>query len=426
MPPIQRYRSKAPPEITAAPPSRLMPKPKAKRVPTPKPKSTFDFAFVAREILLRPPLRHRGEPPEAGLSVFDFCIGVAATILARRARAAKAHHAGLRAGKRAMTAKRNQEQPVHNKAESSPYEQFDYAGNAGFETGRARYFKDHAHLNWPIETSRAELLRCAALDRKSANNLRVSGALDRLTSAAGDFSSVLARWDSGGERLKLVVRNEWLELQRYRSVPLPLPTSGPVVLALYLFLIAIAPVRATITNPIPRRPSRTISIASESLYGRLGIRTGRPAHDERALRTALALVNEHRRKLGQGLPAFELSDDGKGGWRFSATRRRPVKSKATRQRPVERKSRATARGSMPKSIREHGEEPADLKAEREDFRKSLALADDEWLDDDEIDEFQRREKVAGENRRWREQEEQDRELFRGFNERLLASGGGGD
>jgi hypothetical protein len=98
--------------------------------------------------------------------VFEFCISVTATILARRSRAAEAHRAGVRAGNRAMTAKRNREQPIHSKAEFSPREQFENEGSAGFERGRARFFENHGNENWPIETSRAGLLRCAGLSRK--------------------------------------------------------------------------------------------------------------------------------------------------------------------------------------------------------------------------------------------------------------------
>jgi hypothetical protein len=357
---IARYRpGRALQESPAPAPAR---KPKAKRMPVrpkrkpkpaPKPKSVFDFALLERQILLRPPLRHRGEPPEGGLSVFEFCLGVAAVILAKRSFGAAAYRDGQRAGKRAMTANRNSEQPIHDKASLSPGEQFEAIGSAGFERGFARFYKDHAGQNWPIEASRAELLRCADLDRKGGNSRRVSGALNRLTLPVRNFPPVLSRWGSDGERLKLIVRHEWLQLPRYGRVLLPLPKSGPVVLALYLFLIAITPRRATITNPRPRRATSATSIAAQILYERLGIRTGGPAHNERALRNALALVNDHRRKLGQ--PSFELLGVGEGAWRFSHTRHPSEKSKATPKRRVKLKSGAAeAWGSMPKSIRERG------------------------------------------------------------------------
>jgi hypothetical protein len=241
----------------------------------------------------------------------------------------------------------------------------------------------------------------------------VSGALDRLTCEVRNFPPVLARWDQpGNERLKLIVRHEWLALPRYGRVPLPLPTSGPVVLALHLFLAVIDP-----------RPRGATSIAAKALYERLGIRTARPAHDERALRHALACVNEHRRK--QGLSAFELSGDGKGGWRFTARPHQPVRSNYKKRKP----SAAPSRRSIPKSIRASrwDDERARLNADKEDrdeFRRSLALADDEWLDDDEIDRLRSRQEAQRRNDQRRVNEDQDREMFRGFNERLRGSGWG--
>ena len=181
------------------------------------------------------------------------------------------------------------------------------------------------------------------------------------------------------------------------------------MLALHLFLTAINP-----------RPRGATSIAAKVLYGRF--RTARPAHDERALRHALDCVNEHRRK--QALPAFELSGDGKGGWRFTAKPKRPVKSNS-----IKRKSSAAASlRPVPKSSRASGwdDERARLNAEKEDreeFRRSLALADDEWLDDDEVDQLRSRQEARRRTDRQRVSEEQDHEMFARFNERLRGSGG---
>jgi hypothetical protein len=302
---IARYRPKAPLlEITAVMPPKV--KPTIQRYRPPKPKPPGEFALLAREILSRPPLRHRGELPKAGLSVFEFCIGVAATILARRDREARAHRAGLRGGKRAMTAKRNSEQPVVDKAQYSPRLQFKDEGSAGFERGRQRYRDDHAKEDWYFETSRAQLLRYAGLSLKADNNRNVDAALDRLARAVRNHPSVLVGWrELGGQRIELEVRYEWLSLHRYSKVSMPLPTSSRHALALYLFLSVI--------NPSPRNKT---SIPAKALYSRLGIQTGRPAHDKRALRHALDRVNEHR-TTKQGLSAIDLSHDGKGGWRFT-------------------------------------------------------------------------------------------------------------
>ena len=295
---VERYRpKKAPLPITAALSPRI------ERYPPPKPNSPGEFAFLARQILSQPPLRHRGELPKAGLSVLEFCIGVSATVLARRSRAAEAHRAGLRKGKRAMTAKRNSEQPVHDKA--NPSEEFGYEGSAGFEHGRRQHYDDHVDQDWYATTSRNELLRYAGLSDDAANNKRVDDALDRLTRAVRRHPPVLVGWrELRGRWIEIEVRCEWLSLERYGKVKLPLPTSSRDALALYLFLIII--------NLSPRNKT---SIPASTLYKRLGIRTGRPAHNERALRNALDRVNAHRTKK-QGLLAIDLLDDGKGGWRF--------------------------------------------------------------------------------------------------------------
>jgi hypothetical protein len=70
------------------------------------------------------------------------------------------------------------------------------------------------------------------------------------------------------------------------------------------------------------------------------------------------------------------------------------------------------------------DEEARLEAEhedREEFRKSLALADDEYLDDDEVDDLRRRQEAERYYERQRAQADQDREMFAMFNQRLRGS-----
>jgi hypothetical protein len=254
---------------------------------------------------VRPPLRHRGEARKAGLTVFEFCIAIAAMVIARRSRASDAYRAGIREGRRAITARRNSEQPVYNTEIGSPDEQFAAVGSGGFERGRQRHVNDNADEDWFCETSNDELLRYAGLSRNGANNRRVAVALDRLTRAVRNNHPVLVEWKQVSEtRIELGVAREWLSLQRYGRVLLPLPTSSRDALALHLFLTSIS---------LSRR--NRISIPADTLYGRLGIRTGRPAHDERALRKALYRVNELR--IRNELPStIVLLEDGKGRWRF--------------------------------------------------------------------------------------------------------------
>jgi hypothetical protein len=410
------------------------PKPSIERYRPPKPKSPAEFAPLSREILSQPPLRHRGELPEAGLSVSEFVTGVAATILARRDREHHAHRAGLRAGKRAMDAQRSSEQPVKNKARY-----LDSHGSAGFEHGRQRYRDDHADEDWYFETSRGELLRYAGLSDNAANSKRVDADLDRLTRPVFNRPSVLVRWrESSGQWIELEVRREWLSLERYTTVKMPLPTSSRDALALYLFLSSI--------NLSPR--NRT-GIPAKALYVRLGIRTGRPSHDEKALRQALARVNEHRTKK-QGLSPIGLSPDRKGGWRFNEHGKPKAISADTidwaiamRRDGFSWQRIADINGHTPLDIRQAVEafesRQTTREAESEDVqdgdrrkrpvksssikRKPVAVApndqDDESEDDD--DDRDRRERRLWHDRcydRQRETKERDREYFARCNEML--------
>lgn len=301
----------------------------------------FEFVPLEHRVLLHPPIRHRGEAPGAGLSVFEFRVGTVAIVLAFMSRTDERHQAALRAGKRAMTAKRSSEQPVSNKAENSPREQFEWEGSAGFIMGRTKFINDQADEDWSFETSIAKLLRCAGLPKKGGASRRLFSALDRLTKRVRKSPPLLERWGWAHGKLMLTVHNEWLpragHTKGFIRIPLPLPTSGAVVLALHLFLFEVDP-----------RPSGKTSIKAKALYERLGIKTDRPAHGERMLRAALVQVNKHRQKLE--LPMFELSRDGRGGWRFNAVPKR----KSKRERDVERAQhgKAPERSGEDRAIRD--------------------------------------------------------------------------
>jgi hypothetical protein len=345
------------------------------------------FVFIPRELLTHPPIRHRGETEEAGLSVFEFAVAAAIILLARQARRNAGHRAALQTGRKAMRRLRSQRHPIRDTSAFSADEQFQMEGSAAFERGLARFYKEHAEEDIPIKSTRAELLRLAGLSRKAENNHRVSDALNRLTRSVGKFPRVLAH-GRFGKTLILTVTAEWVPFRRFGRVDLPLLTSGPTALALQLFLSGID------------KSGRT-SIKAEVLYRRLGIRTPWPAHAIRALESAHGRVNDHRR--GLGLETFEIVE--RRGQRLSF---RGIDSN-----PDQDEKEEGVDGRQVAWDDEEAYEEA-KNQEREEFRISLGLADDEHLDDDEIDQLRHRQETI----RRREARERDQEMFAQFNERI--------
>jgi hypothetical protein len=82
------------------------PKHSAADAPEPTPTPAEFFVCLPRAVCLRPPLRHRGQSPQAGLSVAEFCLASACACLARRRVAEARHQYSLRAGREALRAAR--------------------------------------------------------------------------------------------------------------------------------------------------------------------------------------------------------------------------------------------------------------------------------------------------------------------------------
>src|SRR6185312_3605588 len=157
---IERYR---PPRVLQeASPSAPAPPPRAKS-------STPEFVLIPRELLARPPIRHRGADEETGLSVFEFAIAAAIIGLARKTRRASGHKYALRSGKRAMDARRRRQYPVRDTYVLSADQQFAAEGSAGYDEGLAKFNEESADDDVSITTTRSELLRLAGLSRKTEN-----------------------------------------------------------------------------------------------------------------------------------------------------------------------------------------------------------------------------------------------------------------
>ena len=171
------------------------------------------------------------------------------------------------------------------------------------------------------------------------------------------------------------------------------------------------------------------SIRTDVLYKRLKIPLSRPAHASRALDRALDLVNQHLRRLNEGgrlkeleLPAaFEIVPLKGGDWiRFQIGRAAHAQRK--RSHPIKR-SRPT-QTQTPRwddeatLLKEDEEALLEAERERERFRRSLGLANGEYLDDDEIDQSQQEERR--EIARRRDQEESTRAQFQAMTARLKA------
>jgi hypothetical protein len=375
---VERYR----PKLSPAPAPLAAPARKPRVNPAPP-----SFVFIPRDFLTNPLIRHRDQAEGVGLSVFEFAIAAAIILLARQARRKAGHRAGLQAGGKAIRRRRGQ---LRDTSAFSADEQFQMEGSTGFERGLARFYQEHADEDIVIKTSRAELLRLVGLSRKSENNRKVPDALNRLARSIGKFPPLLSHYRSG-KTLILDVAPEWIPIKRFGRVDLPLLASGPTALGLQLFLSAID-------------ESGKTSIKAEELYRRLGIRSSWPAHAIRALECAHRRVNNYRRDLG--LETFEIVE-----------------------RPGQRLSFRTVENILDQDEQEDGidgrqvawdDEEAYEEAknqEREEFRNSLGLADDEYLDDDQIDQLRHRQEFD----RRREARERDREMFARFNERIKAT-----
>ena len=408
---IERFRPRFPPPAPA-------PRRKAK---------PLTFVCLPNAILRHPPIRHRGALPEVGLSALEFAIAGACISLARAKLATARHEYALRVGKGAIRASRDK--PLRNLDMMSAREQFEAVGSGNYERGRFRFSREHNDKEFSVQCSPGALLRLAGLTPNGKNYARVTMALRRLTRTVGKFAPVLKRWERAPDgKLHLHVEGRWVPRQRFARVPWPAPTAGAGVLALYLFL-----------HGADLRRNTTTSIGVVSLYRKLGIPLAWPAHSQRTLDRALDQVNEHLRRLNEngrldefGLPAaFEIVtvDDG-DRLRFRKSDRAPDwgeddegndEVERERQKQARRAAPARREQSQPMDGRDDEDKLVELEnQEREQFRKSLGLAWDEYLDDDEIDCLRSQQQGRREVVRRRQQEESNAAQFQAITAKLKA------
>jgi hypothetical protein len=258
------------------------------------PHHRLEYVCLARGFATHPPIRHRGDKSDADLSLFEFVIAATCAGLARAKLAEARHQHALRAGREALQRERPQASRDMSFRMGRVSYQFMLAGKVGYEEGRRAFDHNADGESFLVEISSRALLRVAGLSWNSHNRARLGSALRRLTKPIAKFPPVLWRWPKAPNgHLRLLVDGWWVPRRRYARVPWPPPTSGPTVLALYVFL-AGADLRGE------------ASIQTETLYRRLGIPMSIPAHAQRALDRALALVNKQLDKLNKNGKLDEL------------------------------------------------------------------------------------------------------------------------
>jgi hypothetical protein len=290
---VERYR----PHIT---PSQPAPAP----APAPAPKLSRNtnatqavFVCLPNAVLKRPPIRHRDEPSDSGLSALEFAVAVACVTLARVDVVTASRKHALLAGKAAMRLARKE--PIRDRHVLSASEQFAAAGQDGYARGLTEFRQNAPDEDYVVEVSMRKLFRKAGPQRTSRNATRLPGVLRRLTRPIGDFAPVLRRWKRlPSRKLRLVVNGAWVPRQKFGRVPWPPPLAGggATVLSLYLFVFGA-----------DLRPRSRTAIRVETLcYKKLGIPRSSPAHARRALDRALAAVNAHLRPLRTALAEFDI------------------------------------------------------------------------------------------------------------------------
>jgi hypothetical protein len=341
---IERYRPKAPlPEITAA----LRPRPKPIERYRPRVASQErpgapvpTFVCLWRQVLTHPPIRHRGAPVDAGLSITELIIAATFAALARGTRSNARHEAAFRTGETYLKQERPQASKGMQYRVGGVSYQFKLAGSNGYARGREAFDRSVDSEPFLVECSVRKLFRVAALARNGRSTGRLDAVLDRLTKPIAGLPPVLMRWKRTDNHLRLWVNAQWVPSSHFGRVPWPLPTKGATILALYLFLFGA-----------DQRGNK--SIRTEVLYRRLGIPLSRPAHAARALDAALDSVNQHLAKLNQDdkLEEFELPtafqiEPLKEGWYLRLLQVRQAKRKNARTTKRSRSSGEEADGDQ--------------------------------------------------------------------------------
>jgi hypothetical protein len=289
-----------------------------------RPRTTTTFYYLPQEVLKAPPIRHRNGRPRDGVTGFEFALAAAIGLLVRLERGEEAHEYAWPSGKEAIDkrrskldrerARRERQRNIKRKRERydpgydpgadgpptdhpARYHQrrrhwddthYTVAGRQAYAAARAEYDKLVADDKLvDVKVTRANLLRAMAVPRKGANYAALAAALQRLTQPIGRFPPALQRCDELPDgRLQLQVHPFWVPADCYEPAPSPLPTSGPTVLALYLFCLGA-----------DTRPGSDTTITVETLCTLIGIPA---AHARRALTQALQMLNRHLGLLGVG------------------------------------------------------------------------------------------------------------------------------
>jgi hypothetical protein len=257
---LARYVPKATPSSSAKPERAAEPE--------------WHKAYLVPALLKRPPIRHRGEPPEAGLDPFEFKIGGTALLIARVKIGSLRDDYRRDKGQRAMNGARNKNMKP-GKTNRALFQRI------GSEANR----KASKSFSWPttatvIRLHRRELFKHAGLSRSAPTRHRLPSALDRLTQPTTKHLPPLLLTHGLAEdgRLRLEVNPEWVPRGGFDCVPWPAP--GAVIgLRLYLFVFGT-----------DQRNDTNTTISLENLYELLGIPK---RHGWRTLGRALFLVNEH-------------------------------------------------------------------------------------------------------------------------------------
>jgi hypothetical protein len=260
------------------------------------------YVFLPNALLRDPPIRHRGEHVEVGLSVFEFAIAGACAILARQKIASIRHDHAFGRGGEAIRGQRKRVKLAVQYGQD-PAQLIKDAGSYSYSDAKLAFDSTPSEKSLTIELSITKLLRIANVSRKSDNWARLDTALQRLTEPTGSFAPALRTWKRlANGKLRLKVDPKWVPQGRYTRVVWPLPTGGPTILALYLFL--------SFVSVFDRR--RSTDISTEALYRRLGIPLSRPAHAERSLNNALGRVNAHYRRHSATITELALPR----GWKI--------------------------------------------------------------------------------------------------------------
>jgi hypothetical protein len=248
-----------------------------------------------REVLLDPPVRHRGNQPEAGLTVFEVAVAGGILLLAGEVLSAERHKASMRAGRREM--RRARREWVH-----SP-EQMRSVGGSHYELGGIKFDDTIDERVFSVETTRAAVMRAAGLGRCGQSVAALRSALRRLQRSIRRMPPLLTELRIG-RKLHLSVDSRWLPRRKYRRVPWPPPTrgGGTAVLAMYLLVQAL-----------DYRADTSTTMDADKFIERVGLSARWPEEHFRGLSAALRAVNAHLRALRAPVEFdFELSDADDG------------------------------------------------------------------------------------------------------------------